>query len=399
MATAVAAEHLAHLQAGRGHRLAVEQQPARVGVVGGPHQPPAGQPGRHPLDDLQPGRVVVLAQQPGRAAVRVGGQQPGGPLVARLHQQGERPVLVPDHRHQVGEGVPVPADLDGATVEVDHREADVGVRRAGRRVRDGRRRQHRAGRVGQPPAPHRGGVGPGDGQPLAVRRPPVAAVAVHLLGRDELRQPPRDPGVVLAHEPPAAAVELGEVQRPAGHVGDPAPGRVGPRVEHGPGGGQLTRRRVRRGAAGQVGGEQAAGECERRPPQCRVGRVGHDAAGTLPGALAPRPLGRRQVLAVLAEQDGRVGDQPLPGFRGATARPCVGARHRGSGLALEPPGPPGAGQVEHEQPVDPVVAGVGAQERHPRAVRGDLEAAWAAEGEALAARGAARERQRLRHGR
>ena len=129
-----------------------------------------------------------------------------------------------------------------------------------------------------------------------------------------------------------------------GHPGHPGAGRVDPRVEHPPARRQLPHPARGVGPA-QVGDEQPAGQGEAGHGQVEVGGEGDDAAGALPGPLAPGPLLGRQVAGVAAEQAGRVGDQPL--------------------------GP--GGQLQHPQPVDRVVPGGRAQERHPGAVGAHLE--------------------------
>jgi hypothetical protein len=385
---AAGGDHLLDLEAGWGDRGAVDGQPAGVAarVVGGHHQA-AVQPGRHPGDELDPDGVALRGQLGGRAGVGVGAEHPCLGLVAGLHQQGQRAARLPDHRGQVGERGPVPADLDAAAVQADHGQPHLGVGGAGGRVGQRRRLGRRVGRVGQVEPAHGAGVDPGHRQPLAVRRPPVAAVAAHLLGGDELGQPPGHLRVVLTDQR-APGGRCGRQRRDvhgaAGDPGDPPPGRVDPRVQHpaagqlaGRGGGARGRREPPRGGrgrqearlavpwrrgrrGGQVGDEQPAGERERGDGQVPVGAEGDDAAGPLPGPLAPGQLG-----------GGHVAGHPI--HRGAT---------------LEPPGPPqqrgrvghqplaAARQVQHPQPVDRVVAGRRAQERDPGAVGADREPAW-----------------------
>ena len=142
-----------------------------------------------------------------------------------------------------------------------------------------------------------------------------------------------------------------------GAVGDPGhPGAAGvdPRVQHPLAGRQLPHP----ARAGQVGHEQPAGQGEAGHGQVEVGGEGDDAAGALPGPLPPGPLLGRQAVGAVAEQAGRVGDQPL--------------------------GP--GGHLQHPQPVDRVVAGGRAQERHPGAVGPDLEPPRPPQGEPLGPR-------------
>jgi hypothetical protein len=131
------------------------------------------------------------------------------------------------------------------------------------------------------------------------------------------------------------------VQGPAGDPGDPGAGGVDPRVEDGGAGGQLPHP----AGTAQAGHEQAAGQREAGHRQVEVGGEGDDAAGALPGPFAAGPLLERRVVLAAAEQVGRVGDQPLD---------------------------PG-GHLQHPEPVDRVVPGRRAQERHPGAVGPDLE--------------------------
>jgi hypothetical protein len=375
-------DHLLDLEAGWGDRLIVDGQPAGVaaGIVDGQHQA-AGQPGRHPGDQLDPGGVVLGGQLGGGAAAGVGGEHPGPGLVAGLHQQGERAARVPGDRGQVGERRPVPGDLDAAAAQADHGQAHIGVGGAGGRVGQPRRLGRRVGRVGEVEALHGPGVDPGHRQPLAVRRPPVAAAAVQLLGGDELGQPPGDLRVVLAGQPDGvggAAVQLGDVEGAVGDPGHPPPGRVDPRVQR-PAAGQLAgwgggaRRAARPGPAGPAGGEggdeHAAGERERGDGQVPVGAEGDDPAGALPGPLAPGRLGGGQ-LPLAGQQRRGVGDQPL-----------------GAG-----------GHVQHPQSVDGVVTGRRAQERDPGAAGGDREPARPAQGEPAGAGVPAGERARLSQG-
>ena len=354
-----------HLEPGRGHRVAVDGQAAGVRgrVVGGQDQA-AVQPGRHPGDDLDPGRVVLGGQLGGGPGVGVGGQDPGGGLVAGLDEQGQGAAGVPGDRDQVRVGLAVPGDLDLAAVQVDDVEADVGVVGAGGRVGEGDGLDRRVGRVGQVEPPDPADVGPGHGQALPVRGPPEPTGAAHLLGGQELGQAPGDLRVVLADESPGVLVdrrataslleppgpEVGDVEGAAGDPGHLAAGRVDPWVEHALAGRQLPDLAV---GVVEGGHEQAAGQGEAGHGQVQVGGEGDDAAGPLPGPLAAGPLLGRQVLGAVAEQGGRVGDEPL--------------------------GP--RGQVEDPQPVDRVVAGGRAQEGHPGAVGPDLEPAWPPERE------------------
>ena len=160
-------DHRRHLEPGRGDRVAADGQAAGVAgrVVGG-HDQAAVQPGRHPGDDVDPGRVVLGGQLGGGPGARVGGQDLGGRLVAGLDEQGQGAAGLPADRDQVGVGGPVPGDLDPAAGQVDDMEADLGVVGAGGRVRERDRLDRRVGRVGQVEPPHPAQVDPGHGQAL-----------------------------------------------------------------------------------------------------------------------------------------------------------------------------------------------------------------------------------------
>ena len=362
--------HLGDLEPGRGHGPAVDGQAAGVAarVVGG-HDQPAVQPGGHATDEVDPGRVVLGGQLGGRPGAGVGGQDPGGRLVAGLDQQGQGTAGVPGDRGQVRVGGPVPADLDPAALQVDDVQADLGVGGAGGRVGEPHRLDRRVGRVGQVEPPHRGQVDPGHGQPPPVRRPPVPAGPPHLLGGQELGQPPAHLRVVLAGQPRrrSGPVELGDVEGAAGDPGDPAAGGVDPRVEHPIAGAQLPHP----AGPGQVGHEQPAGQGEAGHGQVEVAGEGDDATGALPGPLAAGQLLGREVDLAATEQAVGVGDQPL--------------------------GP--GGHVQHPEPVDRVVPGGRAQERHPGPVGPDLEPPRPPEREPPGPRLASRERGGVSQGR
>ena len=344
--------HLGHLEARRGDGQAVDGEAAGVAgrVVGG-HDQPAVQPRRHAADEVDPGRVALGGQGGGRPGAGVGGQDQGGRLVTGLDQQGEGAAGLPQDRRQVRVGGPVPADLDPPALQVDHVQAHLGVGGAGGRVGEPDRLDRRVGRVGQVEPPHLGQVDPGNRQPLSVRGPPEPPRPPHLLGGHELGQSPAHLRVVLAGQPPpgAGVAQGGDMEGAVGHPGDPGAGRVDPRVEH-----RLARRQLPHPAGPVQGGhEQPAGQGEAGHRQVEVGGEGDDAAGALPGPFPPGPLLGRHVAGVAAEQAGRVGDQPL--------------------------GP--GGQLQHPQPVDRVVPGGRAQERHPGAVGAHLEPARPPEGE------------------
>ena len=158
---------------------------------------------------------------------------------------------VPAGGHQVGERGVVDLDVHGGAVQPGQQEGHLGVRGARGRIGHLGGRPLRVGGVGDVPPGDGRLVHPRDQQRRAVRGPPVAAVAVHLLGRDELRQPERHaaarpagrPGPGLRRGrpgwPPAAPRRR---RRPAasrpGRGADPAPGRA-PAPRAGPASGRV----------------------------------------------------------------------------------------------------------------------------------------------------------------
>ena len=215
-------------------------------------------------------------------------------------------------------------------------QGDLGVRGAGVRVGHAAGRRGRVGRVVQRPAGYPGLVDPRGEQRAPVRRPPVPAEAVELLGRDELRQPPAD--ALLAGD---EAVRIRDPECTPRDVADPGTGRVRPGVDDRPGRGYLDDP-----VLDKIGPEQPAGQREGGHGRGRVGRVRADPRRRQPLPLAQRALLGRQIPGV-GEQRGRVGDQPL-----------------GT-----------AGHVEDIQPVGRVLGAAGAQEHHAGAVGGHAEGA------------------------
>ena len=267
-------------------------------------------------------------------------QQPHPALVPALHHHQRIVLALPAGGHQVGERGPVGVDVHGGAVQPGQQEGHLGVRGARRRVGHLGGRPLRVGGVGDVPPGDGRLVHPRDQQRRTVRGPPVAAVAVHLLGRDELRQPERH-----ARGAPRVGQDLvfggvgqaGHPQRPGADVGQPLPGRVGAGIQRRGGHRHLVRgRRVR---AGQVHRVDPPRPGEDRHREVRVRGVGHDAAGLLPDPFPAGALLRRQVLLVAAQRP-RVRDQPL--------RP--------------------AADVQHPQAGHRVAAALGPQVGHPGAV-------------------------------
>ena len=192
-------EHAVDLQSGRGDRdrlLARRQQHQAAGVllIAGPRDPAVGGPGRHAGDDLQPVRVGVLVQHGDLAAAGVHAEDPHGSLVPALHHDQRVVPVLPAGGHQVREGGPVHLDRHAGALERGQVHGHVGVRGAGRGIGHHRGRALGVRGIGDVPPVHGRLVRPGDQQGRAVRGPPVAAHAAHLLGGDELRQAERHAG-------------------------------------------------------------------------------------------------------------------------------------------------------------------------------------------------------------
>ena len=212
---------------------------------------PSGGPGGDAGDDLQPARVGVLAQHLGLAGAGVDGQQPHRPLVPALHHHQRVVLALPAGGHQVGERGVVDLDVHGGAVQPGQQEGHLGVRGAGGRIGHLGGRPLRVGGVGDVPPVDGRLVHPRDQQRRAVRGPPVAAVAVHLLGRDELRQPERHLRGALRVRQDLVLGGVGQAghpQRPGADVGQPLPGRVGARIQRRGGHRHLVRGGVRHGS-------------------------------------------------------------------------------------------------------------------------------------------------------
>ncbi len=253
--------------------------------------------------------------------------------------EGQRPVA-PRHPRQVREALTVPVDVDtSSTLGRQHRQPDVRIGGAGRRVPDDRWRDVRGPGVAEVPGGDRGLVDTAHGDVVAVRAPPVTAPTTHLLGRDELGPAPGD--AALDHEGSRHAGcarpgdQLDEVERVVADVGDPAPVRGQPRVEGRPGGRVGDDR-----ARAQVEGVQAATDAGRHDLDRSVRGVRGDAAGDLSGSLPASALLRGQVRVVSVELS-RVED--------------------GTFAALP--------QVELPQRGDRILGSRGTQEQHPFTVR------------------------------
>ena len=268
------------------------------------------------------------------------------------------PVL-PVGGDQVGEGGRVGLHRYGGAVQPGQEQGHAGVRGAGRGVGHLGGRAFRVSGIGDVPPGDGGLVDPRDEQGGAVRGPPVTAMAVHLLGRDELGQPERDPrralrvrerAVFAAMDPLAPLGQPGHPQRAVADVGQPPSGRVGPGIQGRGARGHLAGPSGQR-SAGQRHRVHVAGQREGGHRDRLVGGVGDDAARLLPDPLPPGPLLRRQVFLVGAFPAGpespRVGHQALlPGVH-----------------------------IEHPQARRGVGAALGPQVGDPGAVRGDAERA------------------------
>ena len=118
----------------------------------------------------------------------------------------------------------------------------------------------------------------------------MAAVAIHLLGRDELGQAPIRVGRVGRGQLAHAALDLADVQRPLDHERDPLARTVETRVVD-----RTRRAQLARGPLHQVGEEHAAADGEHRSPDRLVGRVRRDPRRALARAFAPGALGLGEV--------------------------------------------------------------------------------------------------------
>ena len=210
-------------------------------------------------------------------------------------------------------------------------DRDDGVGRACRRIADGSASARgRVRRVGDVPVLDRGLVNPRGQDRRAVRRPPVPAVAVHLLGRDELGQPEADPvgAVRIGERPVRAGGDLVHAERAVADIGDVRAGRVRARI-----GGLASLVLSSRtaspatSAGAEVGEVDGAAE-QRTPRRCssrrwRTRRCRPPAPAPVPGGPS-RPGHPGAGLAEL----GRVGDQPLvrrcrrPAPTGRSRGPC-----------------------------------------------------------------------------
>ena len=198
-----------------------------------------------------------------------------------------------------GNAVAVPLDVDAARRRGRATwSVDVGVVGAGGRIaRPASGWRRRVGRIADVPALDRRDVDAAGGDRVAVRAPPVAAEAAHLLGGDEVGAAPRDVGIVGASPASTqlAAVELADAQRAPADVGDAARRRVGPRIEHRP-----VDIEQLAGRAGEQSGRRTAG---RRAAKATAAVLASVANAVMPparlaGPLAPGPLlaaaGRRR---------------------------------------------------------------------------------------------------------
>ena len=150
---------------------------------------------------------------------------------------------------------------------------------------------------------------------LAVRRPPVPAVAIEFLGRDELGETEHDLlGIVFCRTggPARRLVVTRQVDhehRSVGCKGDSTSGWVDPRID------DAARRRYLPHPAFAIGQqahlEQPRGQREDCRRHLTVGGVGDDAGRPDPHALPPCPFGSGQVLTPTLQQRRGLGDPPF----------------------------------------------------------------------------------------
>ncbi len=288
----------------------------------------------------------------------VGRQHHDGPLVPALHAE-QRPLGVPLGGRHVLVRAAVPGDLGPAPVKPQHVQGDVRVGGPGRRVPDRARRPLRISGVCDPPALDGRIIDPGGQQPLAVGSPPVAAEAVHGLGRDMLREAVGNVVVLRGGQQAARPVgQLGHAQRAAGDVGHALPRRVDPRVRH------RARGRHRFRDAGRLARVVADAQHPQPPvqrehdrPAVRVGRVGHDPGCALACSFPPDALGLGHIARTEVPRRRRIGDKPL------TSSPAVG-------------------QVQPPEARDWVFTAPSTEKQHPLAVPRDRHRARNTEREA-----------------
>ena len=196
---AVDAEDAADLQARRGDRDGIGPGAAissrRRVSSSSPVQtirPSAVQAGTPGTISSQRGSVSSRSTL-GPAGAGVDRKQPHRPLVPALHHHQRIVLALPAGRDQVRERGAVGVDRHAGAVQPDQEEGHVGVRGARGGIGHLGGRPFRVGGIGDMPPGDRRLVHPRDQQRRTVGGPPVAALPVHLLRRDELGQPERHP--------------------------------------------------------------------------------------------------------------------------------------------------------------------------------------------------------------
>ena len=280
-----------HLQVGGRDRLTVDDQPPRPIAVGARHQRVgrrhhAGS--RHQLDPC----IVVVGERSGRRSRGdIDDQHLEITLVARLHHDGQC-VLGPVDLGQIREPVAVPGHLGrSAPVDRDEMERDLRVGRPGGGVADGSRWQRRLGRIGDVPHLHVGDVDAAGRDRGSIRAPPVAALALHLLGGDEVGAAPRDGGGLLGFGGQHAwrRVDSRDAQHGARDERHRCSEWVRAWIEHRPGDLELARH-----SRHEIGEEQAPGKGEGGDGDRGIGGERSHAASTLTCTFPPSPLLGRQ---------------------------------------------------------------------------------------------------------
>ena len=256
-----------HLEIRAGHHLVADDESLGAIAIDRPDERPVGEPLGYAIDDVDPGVVGVLAEQRRLAGRRIDLEDPHGALIAALHHH-EQPVLGPVNSGYVLETGPVPPDLHGRrAVDVDEMERDVGIVGSRRRIRDRDRRGCGIGRIRDVPASDARNVHASDEQMRAVRRPPVSALATHLLGGDELGEAIGDLVVLRAQQHPRSlTVGAHDVQHTGFDVSDMRAGGVDARIDC------PTARRKLRGSTGDgVGDVDLSRKVERGARDIDVG--------------------------------------------------------------------------------------------------------------------------------
>ena len=183
--------------------IVTRRRPSASTVV---DEPPVGEPARYAVDQLHPGRVGLLLDERRGTRRVVHLEQTRRALVARLHADRQRRAGRPIDVGQVFERARDPIAPRPARPVATSKTCSVtialSVPARGYRIALGSARG--VGGVGDPHDADGALVDASGGELRPVGREPVTAQPVHLLGGGEVGDAPRDVGVVVACEHPAA---------------------------------------------------------------------------------------------------------------------------------------------------------------------------------------------------